>query len=321
LFSRTSDLFLGLIEHRILWIHERDRLAMPRFDRLATLYLFLPLTRVVGPKQGTRLPILMYHSISDNLFGKSHPYFHINTSPEVFSQQMRWLRHAGYRTLSLAEAWAGLESGSDLSKKVIITFDDGYRDFYTDAMDVMKQCGFTATIFLTTDRIRNAPARIEGADYLTWKEVRELYDQGIQFGAHTVTHPDLRSLGPEQIEYELGRSKEIIEQSLGAPLKSFSYPHAFPEEDRPFTRFLQDLLENQGFENGVSTIIGRAQRENNRFFLPRLPVNSWDDPCLFRAKLEGGYDWLHWPQLSKKWIFHNVTQMQRGIQVESKETE
>jgi peptidoglycan/xylan/chitin deacetylase (PgdA/CDA1 family) len=285
---------------------------MTRFDRLATLHLFLPLTRFVGPRRSTCLPILMYHSISDNLFGKSHPYFHINTSPEVFSQQMRWLRHAGYGTLDLSEACAGLESGADLSKKVVITFDDGYRDFYSDAMDVVKQCGFTATIFLTTDRIRNSSARIEGADYLTWSQVRELHAAGIRFGAHTVTHPDLRSLGPDQIEFELGCSKETIEQNLGASAKSFSYPHAFPEEDRPFTRFLQDLLENQGFENGVSTIIGRAQRENNRFFLPRLPVNSWDDPLLLRAKLEGGYDWLHWLQLFKKFLFHNETLMQQG---------
>jgi peptidoglycan/xylan/chitin deacetylase (PgdA/CDA1 family) len=255
----------------------------------------------------------MYHSISEHLFGMSHPYYHLSTSPEVFSGQMRWLRHAGYRTLDLAEAWAGLESGADLSGKVVITFDDGYRDFYTDALAVLKQCGFTATIFLATDRIQNTPARMEGVDYLTWSEVRELYAEGMRFGSHTVTHPDLRSLGPEQIDYELGCSKEIIEQNLGTSIKWFSYPHAFPEEDRRFTRFLADLLENQGFENGVSTIIGRARRKNHKLFLPRLPVNNWDDPSLLRAKLHGGYDWLHGPQLLKKWAFHNATLMQREI--------
>jgi len=286
---------------------------MPRFDRMATLYLSFPLTRLVGPRQRTRVPILMYHSISEHLFGMSHPYYHLSTSPEVFSEQMRWLRHAGYRTLDLAEAWAGLESGADLSRKVVITFDDGYRDFYTDAMDVLKQCGFTATIFLATDRIRDTPVRMEGVDYLTWGEVRELHAEGMRFGSHTVTHPDLRSLGPEQIEYELGSSKEVIEQNLGISVKSFSYPHAFPEEDRVFIRFLADLLENQGFENGVSTIIGRAQRKNNRLFLPRLPVNNWDDPSLLRAKLHGAYDWLHGPQLLKKWVFHNAPVMQRAI--------
>jgi len=266
----------------------------------------------MGPKPGTRLPILAYHSISENLFGMSHPYYHINTSREVFSQQMRWLRNTGYRTVDLAEAWAGLGTGADLSKAVVITFDDGYRDFYTDAMDVIKQCGFKVTIFLATDRIRHAPVRIEGADYLTWRDVRELHAEGMRFGSHTVTHADLRSLDPDQLDYELGQSKEIIEQNLGVAVDSFSYPFAFPEEDKDFSRYLEDRLNNLGFEYGVSTILGRASQKSNRFFLPRLPVNNWDDTLLLKAKVEGGYDWLHWPQLLKKSIFHNATLMQQA---------
>jgi peptidoglycan/xylan/chitin deacetylase (PgdA/CDA1 family) len=254
----------------------------------------------------------MYHSISDNLFGMSHPYFHINTLPEVFSQQMRWLRNAGYRSIDLKQACTGLEAGTDLSKTIVITFDDGYRDFYTDALPILKQCGFTATLFLATDRIHNAPARIEGADYLTWSDVRELHAEGMRFGSHTVSHPDLRSLGPDQIEYELGHSKEVLEEQLGVSIDAFSYPFGFPEEDKNFTRFLEDVLSNLGFDYGVSTILGRASRRSNRFFLPRLPVNSCDDPSLFRAKLEGGYDWLHWPQLLKKCMFHNAALTQQG---------
>ena len=285
---------------------------MPRIDRLATLYCAHPLKRIFDRDKSHSVPILMYHSISDNLFGKSHPYYQINTSPEAFSEQMRWLRGNRFRTLDLGEAYALLESGEDVSKAVVITFDDGYRDFYTDGMAVMKQCGFTATIFLATDRIQDKSVRVEGVDYLTWCEVRELHAEGICFGSHTVTHPDLRSLGPDQIDYELGYSKEIIEQKLGTPVKSFAYPFAFPEEDKGFTRFLVDTLENQGYDNGVSTIIGRARSAANRFFLPRLPVNSWDDSSLLRAKLEGGYDWLHWPQWFNKFIHHNVTLMQQA---------
>jgi peptidoglycan/xylan/chitin deacetylase (PgdA/CDA1 family) len=285
---------------------------MPRIDRLASIYLSHPLARVIGAVSATRVPILMYHSISDNLFGKSHPYYQINTSPEVFAKQMRWLRANGYRTLDLTQMWTAMESGQDLSKTVVITFDDGYRDFYTDAFDAMRQCGFTATIFLATDRIKDSPVRIEGVDYLTWSEVSELHAAGIRFGSHTVTHPDLRSLGPDQIGYEVGYSKEVIEQKIGAPVESFSYPFAFPEEDKNFTQFLVDILENQGFENGVSTIIGRASRNHNHFYLPRLPVNSWDDASLLRAKLEGGYDWLHWPQWLYKYAHHNMSLMQRA---------
>ena len=143
---------------------------MPRLDRLATLYLTSPLVRFLGPKPGARVPILMYHSISDNLFGMSHPYYHINTlSRSFFQNRCAGFRNAGYRTVGLAEAWAGLASGADLSKVVVLTFGDGYRDFYTDAMDVLTQCGFSATFFLVTSRIRQTSLRVEGADYLTWQ--------------------------------------------------------------------------------------------------------------------------------------------------------
>ena len=290
---------------------------MARIDRLLTLCAGHPLAKVLGPSSGWRVPILMYHSISDNLFGKSHPYFQINTSVEVFAGQMRWLRNHGYRTVDLTELIEKFERREKMPKTVVITFDDGYRDFLDGAMPVLKQCGFSATIFLATDRIQDTPARLNGAEYLTWQDVRELHGQGIQFGSHTVSHPDMRSLGPEQIEYELGYSKELIEHKLGDSVTSFAYPFAFPEEDLDFTRFLLDVLENHGFQSGVTTILGRASRKSSPYFLPRLPVNSWDDDTLLQAKLEGGYDWMHWPQRLKKMLNHNVTLMQRSAKAES----
>ena len=100
-------------------------------------------------------------------------------------------------------------------------------------------------------------------------------------------------LDEEQINWEVGQSKQILEDKLGVPIKSFAYPYAFPEHNLPFSKCLADILENHGYENGVSTAIGRARNCDNSFFLPRLPVNTWDDSRLFQTKLEGGYDWLH----------------------------
>lgn len=282
---------------------------MPRIDRLATLYVCHPLAKVTGWAGKRCVPILAYHSISDNLFGKLHPYQQINTSPAVFASQMKWLRRAGYRSINLPELIAALDTERDWSKAFVLTFDDGYQDFYTEAFPVLKQCGFSATVFLASDRIRNVAACIEGANYLTWHEVRELNTQGIEFGSHSVTHADFRSLGPEQIEYELGFSKETIEQEIGAQVGSFSYPFALPEEDRDFTRYLADALENLGYLHGVSSAIGRAKPSDARLFLPRLPMNSCDDAELLRAKLEGGYDWLHWPQWFFKFAHHSVSLM------------
>jgi len=292
---------------------------MPRIDRWATLYLSFPMSRIFRWGNSSQVPILMYHSVSDNLFGKSHPYYQINTSPRIFAKQMKWLHEGGYRTLSLPELRAGLESGNIPPRAVVITFDDGYRDFYTDAFPSLRRYGFTATVFLATSRIQDAPVRMEGVDYLTWQEVRELHAAGIDFGSHTVSHPDLRSLGPDEIDYEVGCSKATIEDHLSASVNSFAYPFAFPEEDRHFIRFLEDVLKNHGFETGVSTVLGRPEYKDSRFFLPRLPVNSWDDYPLFRAKLEGGYDWLHWPQRLYKFAHHNIPLMQRSSWSESEE--
>jgi len=284
---------------------------MPRLDRLATLYGCYPMKRMFSRKEAERIPILMYHSVSENLFAKKHQYYQINTLPHIFAQQMKWLHEAGYQTMSLSQLRENMEIGTVPPKTVVITFDDGYQDFVIDAFPALHRYGFTATVFLATGRIQDTPARIEGVDYLTWREVSELHAEGIEFGSHTVSHPDLRSLGPEEIDYEICFSKETIEDHLGIAVNSFSYPFAFPEEDRTFTRFLEDLLKNYGFTSGVSTVLGRAENNDSRFFLPRLPINSWDDYPLFRAKLGGGYDWLHWPQWLNKFIHHNVALIQR----------
>jgi len=277
------------------------------------------MVRAIGGTRSGFVPILKYHSISTNLFGQSHPYFQINTHPEVFSQQMKWLKSQGYKGIHLSEMSDGLAAGRDMSKRLVITFDDGYRDFLTEGFSILKQCGFTATVFLVTDRIRNTPMRHEGVDYLTWADVRQLHVEGVQFGSHTVTHPDLRSLELDQIDYEIGYSKEVIEHEIGQAVESFSYPFPFPEEDRDFARFIGDALENQGFKYGVSSIIGSVHRGSNQFALPRVPVNSWDTPDLLQAKVMGGYDWMHVPQLLKKFIYHNVTLMKSESQLKSRD--
>src|SRR5258705_6183864 len=118
-----------------------NRIQMPRLDRLPTLCVGHPVSRLFGPKSGSRVPILMYHSISDNLFAKSHPYYQINTLPDVFASQMRWLRRSGYRTMDLPEMLAGMETWHDLFKIFGISFYDGSIESFTYAHAVLKQCG------------------------------------------------------------------------------------------------------------------------------------------------------------------------------------
>ncbi len=266
---------------------------MPRLDQLATLYLFHPLRRYVLTREAG-IPILMYHAISDATERRTHPYYWTATTPTVFADHMRHLHEQNYKTVSLLEAVNRIEARSvNHEKLVVLTFDDGYQDFFTQAYPILNRYGFSATVFLPTAYIGETTRSFKGADCLTWEQVGDLNRAGVHFGSHTVTHPQLRTLGAHAVRNEVRRSKETIEAKLGSPVRTFAYPYALPETDRAFRRGLRGILEEAGYEAGVSTIIGTADRSGDRFFMKRLPANSADDRRLFEAKLAGAYDWLH----------------------------
>lgn len=280
---------------------------MFRLDRFLTLYFFQPLLKLIGNRE-RHVPILMYHSISDDPEIGISPYFRVCTPLSLFKEQMSWLRENGYSVIDLADAIRSLRSDGHLpSGKVVLTFDDGFQNFYTDAFPVLSRYGFTATVFLPTAYIGETAQKFRGAECLTWKQVRELGNMGVHFGSHTVTHPQLRMVKIEELKTEVWQSKNTIEDKLSVPVKSFSYPFAFPETDRIFGQRLRAMLEDAGYECGVSTNIGTASREDNRFFMKRLPVNSCDDLQFFKAKLEGSYDWLHTFQYAYKLVARERT--------------
>jgi hypothetical protein len=102
---------------------------------------------------------------------------------------------------------------------------------------------------------------------------------------------------------EITRSKREIESLIGVPVDSFSYPYAFPEEDKAFTEYLRAELIRCGYQTSVTTVIGRVGLGNDRHFMKRIPINEADDLLLFEAKLRGGYNWLHGLQYLSKRIF------------------
>jgi peptidoglycan/xylan/chitin deacetylase (PgdA/CDA1 family) len=131
-----------------------------------------------------------------------------------------------------------------------------------------------------------------GKECLTWNEIQELHRAGIEFGSHTVHHPELVGLPWSDVKLEIQNSKLEIEAHLGVPCAMFAYPYAFPQTRRDFVGRLKDLLMTGGYETCVTTQIGRHKPGADPLQIRRLPVNSDDDYKLFQAKLEGGYDWL-----------------------------
>lgn len=263
-----------------------------RLDRMATVYLVAPCVRLLR-SQDRSIPILMYHCIMDQDESRVHPYYRTATSPSVFAMQLKYLQANGYKSCSLSYAINYLQNGSStVEKLVVITFDDGYTDFHRHAFPVLKHYDFSAIVFLPTSYIGERPIAFRGKQCLTWREVRELKQNGILFGSHTVTHPQLCGLPIHAVREEVNNSKRTIEEKLGIAVDSFAYPFAFPQADSDFKRMLTDLLREAGYHNGVCTVVGRASTHSEPLFLQRLPVNSCDDNALLGAKLAGAYDWI-----------------------------
>ncbi|MGB7354842.1 MAG: polysaccharide deacetylase family protein [Acidobacteriaceae bacterium] len=243
--------------------------------------------------RGGQIPILMYHSVADEDESAWGPYFRTAISPALFLQHMTWLYEHGYRTASLAAAMERLQSnGGTAGKTVVITFDDGYRNFFQHAWLALERFGFTATMFLPTASIGDQTQIFNKRECMTWGEVRQLQKWGISFGSHTVTHPQLHGLQPDRIREEILQSRRTIEDKTGFPVDTFAYPYAFPQTDGPFRTMLRQILEESGYRYGVCTRIGRAGAASDPLFLERLPVNSADDDALLEAKILGAYDWV-----------------------------
>jgi peptidoglycan/xylan/chitin deacetylase (PgdA/CDA1 family) len=284
-----------------------------RLDRLVTIGAVHPLLRTCRCFNSVKksLPILMYHSISDDSEPDIHPYYRTTTSPRRFAEQMRFLKENGWQAVNLHDGLAWLRTSisqpGDLSplsseRVVALTFDDGFFNFYTSAFPVLQEFGFGATMYLPTGFISNNGMHRQflGRDCLAWMEIRELQAAGIEFGSHTVTHPKLVDLTWPKIETEINHSKIDIEQQLGSAVDSFAYPYAFPQGHTSFAQRFSKILREAGYANCVTTEISRADSRVDPFRMPRLPVNDDDDPLLLAAKLDGAYDWLALPQRTVK---------------------
>lgn len=168
------------------------------------------------------ISVLMYHSIADGTGPTS-------IAPQTFAMQMQELAAAGCAVVSLQAVARWIRGEAQLpSRAVAITFDDGFADFVA-ASRVLQHHGFGATVFLPTGRMGSseswsgtgsAPRPLMG-----WDDVRSLAADGIEFGGHSITHPDLTSLDAEQLEREVSGSCDDIEERLGRRPSAFAAPY------------------------------------------------------------------------------------------------
>ena len=173
------------------------------------------------------VPILVYHNLAPEAKGR------MVLAAKSFEEQMRYLKAQGYRVISLRDFIEFGRLGRQLPRRaVVLTFDDGYKAFKTYAHPILKELGFTATLFVYTDYVG------AGRNSLSWPELRELAAEGFDVQAHSKTHGDLRRIAGEtdaqfarSMQDELEVPRGLFQRNLGAPPTTLAYPYGSADED------------------------------------------------------------------------------------------
>lgn len=177
-----------------------------------------------------RVPILLYHNVISDAETSPNRF---TMSQSVFERQMQWLSEGGYRGISISDFLAWREANAPLPPKpVLITFDDAYDDAARYAFPVLEKFGFPAACMVVTDEI----AKTNRWDLTRSQRPLKLMDEetllewgqrGIGYGAHSCSHPDLRTLGDSELWNELISSRRALEEILQSPVRTFAYPYGF----------------------------------------------------------------------------------------------
>ncbi|MHA2230902.1 MAG: polysaccharide deacetylase family protein, partial [Candidatus Hodarchaeales archaeon] len=172
------------------------------------------------------------------------------------------------------------QSKSLSHKTIVLTFDDGFKNFYNSAYPVLKEFGYQATVFLVpgylgkSSQWNDGLSRLPVLDLLNWDQVKELSDDGIDFGAHTMTHPDFSKLDSTQTRSEIIDSKVEIQRHLGEQVPFFSFPYG--------TLTMDTLgIVREEFQGACSTIMDFVSMESDIFQLPRIDMFYFSNNPLF----------------------------------------
>lgn len=169
---------------------------------------------------GSRVPILMYHYISTPPDDADVYRLDLSINPTQFEKELSFLSENGYRTISLYDLYGHLALSATLpAKPIILTFDDGYRDAYTNAFPLLKKYGMTGTFFIVSDFINS-----NNPSYLTWDMVKEMSAAGMGIESHTRTHPDMRNRSNEFLVWQVLGPIEAITAYTGKRPHFFCYP-------------------------------------------------------------------------------------------------
>jgi len=211
-----------------------------------------------------RTRILAFHDIGDELgltIGR--------VKTDKFKKLIEYLAASGYSGKSIS----GCKSDSDIA----LTFDDGLENFYDNAFPILRRHNFSATVFLVTDYIgKSSLWDYRRRMHLNWTQIMEMADAGIEFGSHSASHRDLRSLNEKDLDSELSGSKKLLEDKLGQKIKYVAYPFG------RFNKKVIDFAVRAGYEQGFALARGEGD-----YARARACIYCYDNPYSVSLKLKG----------------------------------
>lgn len=226
--------------------------------------------------------ILYYHNVGTYKYGLRGVYI----SPDCFEKQMRFLSRKGYKTIGFDELAGYLERAENPPKKTfVITFDDGYKNNYENALPVLERYDFTATVFVPTSEVGKTLAhkRTSPEQRMSWKELADI-SRSWRVESHTVKHISLTELTTAEVLYELTVSRRQIEEKLGRKPEIFCYPSG------KYNNCVRDLVKNTGYRAACITRPGLVGKGSDLYALPRV---EWKELRASSFKSYWDLKWFH----------------------------
>jgi peptidoglycan/xylan/chitin deacetylase (PgdA/CDA1 family) len=215
----------------------------------------------------------------------------ISTTLATFRRQMKYLSVNGYNTARVSDVPSLLSANAETAKKtIILTFDDGFRNFYTEAFPILQEHGFAATVFVVTDFLGKYndwpgnPTDFPRSELMSLQAIRELDKYGIEFGSHTRSHPDLTKLDIDDVTSEVVGSQQLLSDALGRPPTSFAYP--FGKRNA-----LVKQMAKRTYSTACTTNLGKATKESDLAELERIDSFYLGRDTIFERFESTGFDY------------------------------
>lgn len=207
------------------------------------------------------LPTLFYHHIEDPAQAIQKHQQNLSVETKFFRAQMQFLKDNGYKVVTMPDLVNFFDKDAPISKKsVLLTFDDAYDDFYTNARPILTEFGFKATMFTPTGLIGNP-------GYLTWNEINEASSGGQFFANHTWSHKNMKA-SKSVVDHEISTADiQLTEHGLNSP-KIFAYPYGLVSDNA------KELLGKLGYQAAFTTNHGATLCKKQRLELPRIRVGN-----------------------------------------------